>query len=56
MLGHGGDAYGLRSGLWVDPRTGTGIAFFATNLGEEPPRGRTSFRAIEESLARRLPR
>ncbi len=56
MLGHGGDAYGLRSGLWVNPRTGTGIAFFATGLGENPPRGRSSFRSIEESLARRLGR
>ena len=35
------------------PRTGTGIAFFATGLGEDPPRGRTSYRAIEEWLARR---
>ena len=57
MLGHDGDAYGLRSGLWVDPARGLGIAFFATGNGDDPPRGRDSaFRAIEEQLARRLRR
>lgn len=57
MIGHAGDAYGLRSGLWVDVATGTGIAFFATGNGEDPPRGRRSaYRAIEEELAARLGR
>lgn len=57
MFGHDGDAYGLRSGLWVDPARGVGIAFFATGNGDDPPRGRRSaFRAIEEQLARRLGR
>jgi CubicO group peptidase (beta-lactamase class C family) len=50
-LGHAGDAYGLRSGLWIDPATGTGIAYFATGLGDDPPRGRSSYRAVEEWLA-----
>ncbi|HEX8240694.1 MAG TPA: serine hydrolase domain-containing protein [Allosphingosinicella sp.] len=50
-LGHAGDAYGLRSGLWIDPATGRGIAYFATGLGDDPPRGRSSYRAIEEWLA-----
>lgn len=55
MRGHAGDAYGLRSGFWVDPRTRTGIAFFATTNGEDPPRGaRSAYRAIEETLAARL--
>jgi len=54
MVGHAGDAYGVRSGLWVDPATGSGIAFFATGNGDDPPRGRTAFRAIEERLARQL--
>ena len=27
-IGHPGEAYGLRSGLWFDPETGTGIAYF----------------------------
>jgi CubicO group peptidase (beta-lactamase class C family) len=56
MIGHAGDAYGLRSGVWVEPATGTGIAFFATGNGDDPPRGRTAFRAIEEQLARHLAR
>ena len=50
-LGHAGDAYGLRSGLWIDPARGTGIAYFATGLGDDPPRGRSSYRAVEEWLA-----
>ena len=33
MWGHAGDAYGLRSGLWLDPRRRTGIA---CELIEEP--------------------
>jgi len=56
MMGHAGDAYGLRSGLWIDVERGTGIAFFATGNGADPPRGRTAYRAVEEELAARLPR
>jgi CubicO group peptidase (beta-lactamase class C family) len=50
-LGHAGDAYGLRSGLWIDRTKGTGIAYFATGLGDDPPRGRSAYRSIEEWLA-----
>jgi len=54
-LGHAGEAYGVRSGLWVDPASGSGIAFFATGNGDAPPRGRHSaFMAVEEWLAARL--
>lgn len=56
MTGHAGSAYGVRSGLWIDPRTRTGIAFFATNNGADPPKGRSAYRAIEESLAANLDR
>jgi len=49
--GHAGDAYGLRSGLWVDMSKGTGIAYFATNNGDTPPKGESYYRAIEEFLA-----
>ena len=52
-LGHAGDAYGLRSGLWIDRATGRGIAYFATGLGDDPARGRSAYRAIEEWLARK---
>jgi len=54
VFGHAGDAYGLRSGLWIDPATGTGIAYFAIGNGENPPLGRSAYRAIEERLARHL--
>ena len=53
-FGHAGEAYGVRSGLWVDPASGRGIAFFATGLGDSPPRGRTAYTAIEEWLAAHL--
>ena len=33
--GHPGEAYGLRSGLWFDPETGRGMAYFITAV---PPR------------------
>ncbi len=46
--GHAGDAYGLRSGLWLDREHGTGVAFFVTGLGSDPPRGKSAFRASEE--------
>ena len=52
-FGHAGDAYGVRSGLWIDPQRGEGIAYFATSNGDDPPRGRTAYRRIEEWLARR---
>ena len=51
LIGHAGDAYGLRSGLWVDGERGVGIAYFATGLGDDPPRGRSAYRAVEEWLA-----
>ena len=49
-IGHAGEAYGLRSGLWIDRATGTGVAFFATAT---PPdsRGRSAFSVEEERLA-----
>lgn len=56
LIGHAGDAYGLRSGLWVDRERGTGIAYFATGLGDDPPRGKSAFRAIEEWLAAKMDR
>lgn len=57
MWGHAGDAYGLRAGFWLDPARRSGIAFFATTNGDDPPRGaRSAYRAIEEELAARLGR
>jgi CubicO group peptidase (beta-lactamase class C family) len=54
LIGHGGDAYGLRSGLWLDRARGTGVAFFVTGLDADPPRARGSaFRAAEAAGFRR---
>jgi len=52
-IGHAGDAYGLRSGLWIDRVSGTGVAFFVTGLSDDPPRGRSAYRAAEEAAFRR---
>ena len=54
MVGHAGEAYNLRSGLWIDPRRGVGIAYFAANNPAEPPRGRSAYTAVEEWLAAKL--
>ncbi|HYI63367.1 MAG TPA: serine hydrolase domain-containing protein [Allosphingosinicella sp.] len=56
VSGHAGDAYGVRSGLWIDAARGVGIAYFATGNGEDPQRGRSAYRAIEEQLAAHLRR
>lgn len=52
-LGHSGDAYGLKSGLWWDPLTGKGLAYFTTEVAPDAPTGRTAFTAREEKLAAR---
>jgi len=49
-VGHAGDAYGLKSGLWIDPASGTGVAYFATNVPAERGK-RSAFTATEEKLA-----
>lgn len=51
-VGHSGSAYGLRSGLWIDPVAGTGVVYFATGLAEGRDGTRSAFSAIEERLAR----
>ncbi len=52
-VGHAGDAYGLRSGIWIDRAGGTGVAFFVTGLPANPPRGRSAFHFAEEAAFRR---
>ncbi len=54
VFGHSGEAYRVRSGLWVDPVRGVGIAYFAANNGTEPPYGKSAYRAVEEWLASKL--
>ena len=52
-LGHAGDAYGLKSGLWVDPRTGQGLAFFTTAVADDAPKGKSAFTSAEETVVQR---
>lgn len=52
-IGHSGEAYGLRSGLWVDPKTGQGLAFFTTQVPDDEPRGRSAFTRAEEAVVER---
>jgi CubicO group peptidase (beta-lactamase class C family) len=54
LVGHAGDAYGLRGGLWIDRARGHGVAYFVTGLPEDPPRASGSaFRAAEAAAFRR---
>ncbi len=50
-IGHAGEAYGLRSGLWIDRARGTGVAFFASATPADS-KGRSAFSREEERLAR----
>lgn len=49
-IGHAGDAYGLKSGLWIDPARRRGIAYLATGIDDAGPRGRSAYWTIEEWL------
>lgn len=51
-VGHAGEAYGLRSGLWIDRAAGTGIVYYRTGLSADPAPGHSAFRAAEERLYR----
>ena len=53
-VGHAGEAYGVRSGLWIDRAAGTGVAFFAAGVPDAGAEGAISaFTRVEERLARR---
>jgi CubicO group peptidase (beta-lactamase class C family) len=51
-FGHAGDAYGLRSGLWIDRRRGTGVAYFATDVVVTEPGMHSAYTPVEERLAK----
>ncbi|MGB7653915.1 MAG: serine hydrolase domain-containing protein [Novosphingobium sp.] len=55
-IGHAGDAYGLKSGLWLDPATGRGLAYFTTAVADDAPKGRSAFFAAEEAVVERASR
>ena len=50
-VGHAGEAYAVRSGLWVDRAHGRGVAFFATAV-PDGSKGKSAFSREEERLAR----
>ena len=52
-LGHSGDAYGLKGGLWIDPKTGRGLAFFTTAVPDDAGTGRSAFTSAEEAIVER---
>lgn len=51
-IGHAGEAYGLRSGLWLDRERMRGIAFFTTAIPDDAPAGRSAFTMAEETVLR----
>jgi len=51
-VGHSGEAYGLRSGLWLDIKRGRGVAYFVTAVSDDAPKGRSGFTLVEEQIAR----
>jgi CubicO group peptidase (beta-lactamase class C family) len=54
-IGHAGEAFGLRSGLWIDPATGRGVAFFTTAVPDNGRMGPISaFTDREEWILRTL--
>lgn len=50
-IGHAGDAYGLKAGLWIDSATGRGMAYFVTAVGPASATGNSAFTAAEERMA-----
>ena len=54
LVGHAGDAYGLKSGLWIDRRRGRGIAYFVTGVADPAPKAPGSaYTAAEVDAFRR---
>lgn len=51
-IGHAGEAYSLRSGLFLDPQLGTGVAWFVTQQPEfnAPMGARSVYTAAEEAM------
>ena len=54
LLGHAGDAYGMKSGLWIDRQRGRGVAYFVTGVADPAPTAPDSaYSAAEEHAFRR---
>jgi CubicO group peptidase (beta-lactamase class C family) len=54
LVGHAGDAYNMKSGLWIDRSRGRGIAYFVTGVTDPAPKANDSaYSAAEEHAFRR---
>jgi CubicO group peptidase (beta-lactamase class C family) len=54
LVGHAGDAYGMKSGIWIDRARGRGIAYFVAGVPEHARRDdRSAFTAAEARAFRR---
>lgn len=49
-IGHAGEAYGLRAGLWIDRQRKEGVTFFVTAVPDEEPKGPSGFYRVEEAI------
>ena len=38
LVGHAGDAYNMKSGLWIDRKRGRGVAYFVTGVPDPAPK------------------
>ena len=54
LVGHAGDAYGMKSGLWIDRQRGRGVAYFVTGVADPAPKAVDSaYSAAEVQAFRR---
>jgi CubicO group peptidase (beta-lactamase class C family) len=54
LVGHAGDAYGMKSGIWIDRVRHRGIAYFVTGVPDNAQRDdRSAFTAAEARAFRR---
>jgi hypothetical protein len=54
LVGHAGDAYGMKSGLWIDRARGRGVAYFVTGVADPAQKASDSaYSAAEVRLFRR---
>jgi len=54
LVGHAGDAYGMKAGLWIDRARGRGIVYFVTGVPDQAQRDdRSAFTAAEARAFRR---
>jgi hypothetical protein len=54
LVGHAGDAYGMKSGLWIDRAHGRGVAYFVTGVADPAPKASDSaYSAAEVHAFRR---